>query len=146
MPYQEVEQIIGLFLWRCDECGDEQPKSPVPKHRLGRAPHHDCPHEGRLDMKAILDDQAEKNALNVPLHLGDIVEEIATKRQEKIDSMNQTHGAQGQTTVTHWRIFFGDGMQPILAIINDRAALRLVKCPHSDKGEPRFVPARGIMG
>jgi hypothetical protein len=53
MPYKEVEQIAGLFLWRCEECGDEQPKVPVPKHKLGRAPHHDCPNEGRLNMKAI---------------------------------------------------------------------------------------------
>jgi hypothetical protein len=146
MPYQEVEQIAGFFLWRCDECGDEQPKIPVPRHKLGRAPYHECVYAGPPDMKAILENQAAQDALSVPLHLGDIVEEVATKRQGKIDSMNQTHSAQGQTTVTHWRIFFGAGMQPILAIINDRAALRLVKCPHTDESEPRFVPGRGIMG
>jgi hypothetical protein len=97
-------------------------------------------------MKAILDSQAANDELSVQLHLGDIVEEIATKRQGKIISMNQTHGPPGQTTVTHWRVFFGDGKQPILAIVNDRAQLRLVRCPHTDEGEPRIVPARGIMG
>jgi hypothetical protein len=96
MSYQEVEQIAGLFLWRCDACGDEQAKIPVPKHTLGRAPHHHCPYEGRPDMKAILDSHAANDELSVQLHLGDIVEEIATKLQGKIDSMNQTHRPQEQ--------------------------------------------------
>ncbi len=79
------------------------------------------------------------------LHLGDIVEEIATKRRGKIENMSINHDANGQETVNYWRAYFEDGVQPLLGIIKDEAELRLVTCPHTE-GEPGFAPARSIMG
>jgi hypothetical protein len=69
------------------------------------------------------------------LHLGDIVEEIATKRQGKLDVQNPAY----------WRVIFTDGKKPIYGIFEDEAALRLVSCPHA-KGGSRFIPERSIMG
>jgi hypothetical protein len=143
MPYEKKELVPGRFLWRCSDCGKEHPLTPVKKHELGPAPHHDCSHEGRLDMKAILEEQAAKE--NPTLHLGDIVEEIATNRRGKIDNMSITHGPQGQQTVNSWRVYFNDGKQPLLGMFKNREELRLVSCPHTE-GEPRFTPARSIMG
>lgn len=147
MPYKEVEMMPGRFLWRCNDCGSEQPKNPVPRHQLGAAPYHNCPHEGRSQTENILREQSEAQALNAPLHLGDIVEEVATKRRGKIDNMSQNHGPQGQVvSVNYWRIFFEDGKQPLLGIIKDRSEMRLIRCPHNeDDGGPRFIPERGIM-
>lgn len=98
-------------------------------------------------MESILREQAEAQALTVELHLGDIVEEIASKRRGKIDNISLTHGSRGQVaSVNYWRILFEDGGQPLLAIIKERSEMRLVKCPHrEDAGGPRFVPERGIM-
>lgn len=79
------------------------------------------------------------------LHLGDIVEEISTKRCGKIDNMSITHGPAGQQTVNYWRVFFTDGKQPLLGIIKDASELRLVSCPHAES-EPGFTPGRSIMG
>jgi hypothetical protein len=78
------------------------------------------------------------------LHLGHIVEEIATKRRGKIDN---TSGllVDGQEQTTQWRVFFSDGKQPLLQYFSDEAGLRLIRCPHSNT-TPAFVPERGIMG
>jgi len=79
-------------------------------------------------------------------HLGDIVEEIATNRQGKIDNISQSNDASGRvTSVNYWRIIFTDGKQPLYAIVKDPAEIRVVSCPHSDP-EPGFRPARGITG
>jgi hypothetical protein len=77
------------------------------------------------------------------LHLGDVVEEIATGRLGKIDTVLEHH-ANGQQTVNYWRVFFDDGKQPLLGIIKDALELRLVSCPHTE-AEPRFTPARSII-
>jgi hypothetical protein len=77
------------------------------------------------------------------LHLGDVVEEIATGRLGKIDTVLEHH-ANGQQTVNYWRVFFDDSKQPLLGIINDALELRLVSCPHTET-EPRFTPARSII-
>ena len=79
-------------------------------------------------------------------HLGDIVEEIATKRRGKIDNMSLNHDHKGQvTSVNYWRVIFSDGQQPLFGVITDELALQLVSCPHSEP-EPGFYPERGIMG
>ena len=147
MPYREVEMMPGLFLWRCDDCGSETPYSAVPRYRLGPAPHHDCPHAGRSHMQDILGEPSEAHALTVGLHLGDIVEDVASKRRGKIDNMSLNYGQQGQVvSVNYWRIFFDDGKQPLLQIVKERSGIRLVRCPHDeDSGGLRFVPERRIM-
>jgi len=73
-------------------------------------------------------------------HVGDIVEEIATKREGKLDEV-----PQGPTAVLRWRVLFSDGEQPLLKYFLNDSELRLVKCPHDSSGESRFVPQRGIM-
>jgi len=78
------------------------------------------------------------------LHLGDVVEEITTKRQGKIDNTSGPF-VGGQQQTTQWRVWFSDGKQPLLQYFSNEADLRLIKCPHSDSG-PAFVPERGIMG
>lgn len=78
-------------------------------------------------------------------HLGDIVQEIATGRQGKIDNIH-SEGVLGQEpTPNLWRVHFSDGQQPMMQYFQTTDELRLVKCPH-DSSQPRFVPARGIMG
>lgn len=75
----------------------------------------------------------EKN----PLHGGDTVEEIATKRQGKIDGVSDTP--------PYWRVHFSDGKDPVLQIFKDENELRLIKCPHTESGKPGVYPAHGIM-
>jgi hypothetical protein len=80
------------------------------------------------------------------LHLGDIVEEVATGRQGKIDNISTNNDARGQvTSVNYWRAIFLDGKQTLYGIFKDEKELRLVSCPHAEP-EPGFYPERGIMG
>jgi hypothetical protein len=77
-------------------------------------------------------------------HNEDIVEEIATGRQGKIDSI-QSGGVLGQEQIQNqWRVVFLDGKEPPLKYFNKENEICLVKCPHS-QGEPGFYPARPIM-
>jgi len=78
------------------------------------------------------------------LHKGDIVEEIATKRQGKIDSISSSVTG-GVETPNQWRVQFSDGQQPPLKYFTVQEKLRLVSCPHDEPTEPRFVPSRPIM-
>ncbi len=75
------------------------------------------------------------------LHLGDTVEEIATKRKGKIDSIR----VDEQQQTPQWRVFLSDGKRPLVKYFLNEAGLRLVTCPHLDI-TPGFVPSRGIMG
>jgi len=77
------------------------------------------------------------------LHGGDIVQEIATGRQGKIDGIGNAI-MQGRETQTNWRIAFSDGKEPGMWTYKNRAELRLIICPHGDP-EPGFYPAEGIM-
>jgi len=145
MPYREVEMTPGRFLWRCDDCGSEQPYRAVPRHELGPAPIHKCPRAGRPHLEDVFLDQTEDQALAAELHLGDIVEEVASKRQGRIDNMSLTHTLGRQVvSANYWRIIFDDG-KPLYGIFKERSEIRLIRCPHRDSGGPRFVPERGIM-
>jgi hypothetical protein len=77
------------------------------------------------------------------LHGEDIVQEIATGRQGKIDAIGSeiTHGRETQT---NWRVAFADGKAPPLLTFTNRSQLRFVRCPHGDP-EPGFYPAEGIL-
>jgi hypothetical protein len=78
------------------------------------------------------------------LHIRDIVEEIATARQGKIDSI-QSEGVIGQEQIPNqWRVVFYDGKEPPQKYFKRQDEMRLVKCAHSE-GEPGFYPARPIM-
>jgi hypothetical protein len=77
------------------------------------------------------------------LHGDDIVQEIATGRQGKIDGIN-SEIMQGRETQTNWRVTFADGKGPPLWTFTNRTQLRLVRCPHGES-EPGFFPAEGIM-
>ncbi len=48
MGLRSVEMMPGKFLYRCDDCGFEHPKSPVKKHELGPPPAHNCPRAGHI--------------------------------------------------------------------------------------------------
>jgi len=74
------------------------------------------------------------------LHLGDIVEDIATNRRGTIDVINVNDGQEN-----YWRVWFSDGQKPPLGIFKDESELRLITCPHTDSG-PGFVPERRTMG
>lgn len=100
---------------------------------------------GKYGIQAnVSSEEVETDEEVVTLHLGDVVEEIATKRLGKIDNMSIEHHACGQQTVHYWRVFFEDGKQPLLGIIKDASELRLVSCPHSET-QPGFKPARSII-
>jgi hypothetical protein len=77
------------------------------------------------------------------LHGGDIVQEIATGRQGKIDGIN-SEIMQGRETQKNWRVVFSDAKEPPLWTFTNRAELRLVMCPHNDS-EPGFYPSEGVM-
>ncbi len=64
------------------------------------------------------------------LHLGDTVEEIATKRLGKIDHTR----VDEQLQTTRWRVFFSDGKRPLVKYFLSETDLGLVTCPHSDCG------------
>jgi hypothetical protein len=77
-------------------------------------------------------------------HNEDIVEEIATGRQGKIDSI-QSEGIVGQEQIPNqWRVFFSDGKEPLLKSFKKEDEIRLIKCPHPRR-EPGFYPGRPIM-
>lgn len=61
------------------------------------------------------------------LQMGDIVEEIATKRQGTIDNMSINHGADGTQTVNYWRVRFADAKAEPFVIFRDETALRVHK-------------------
>lgn len=77
------------------------------------------------------------------LHMGDKVQEIATARHGKIDSINY-QGTSENETPTMWRVYFSDSKEPLIQYFKKEEDLRLVECPHS-KVEPGFVPERPIM-
>ncbi len=78
-------------------------------------------------------------------HNEDFVEEIATGRQGKIDSI-QREGVLGQEEIPNqWGVVFSDGKEPPLKYFKKEDEMRLIKCSHS-QGEPAFYPARPIMG
>jgi hypothetical protein len=69
------------------------------------------------------------------LHLGDTVEEIATKRQGNLDDQKPNY----------WRVIFTDGKKPLYLICKNETELKLISCPHNQNDGPRFVPERSIM-
>ena len=73
------------------------------------------------------------------LHIGDIVEEIATKRHGKLDEAPQI-----PTDVGRWRVSFSDGAKPLVKYFLSETDLVLISCPHPDEKDPRFMPKRGI--
>lgn len=73
-------------------------------------------------------------------HLEDIVEEIATKRQGKLDSSGGTVGQEPDM----WRVYFSDSKEPIMKYFKNVNELRLIRCPHKS-AEPGFVPSGSIM-
>jgi hypothetical protein len=75
------------------------------------------------------------------LHNEDIVEEIAPKRQAKVVSIGSSATA-GVETQNQWVVRFQDGKEPILRYFIAQEELRLVRCPHAEPTEPRFVPSR----
>jgi hypothetical protein len=90
--------------------------------------------------------QPEGNSKGVSpmIHLEDVVEEIATGRQGKVDSTHGEGPSADQQTTTLWRVHFSDGKEPMMQYFKSEAELRVVRCPHSDSGSG-FVPARSIM-
>jgi hypothetical protein len=78
------------------------------------------------------------------LHVGDIVQEIVTGRQGKIDNIH-AEGVLGQEQIPNlWRVFFSDGKSPAMQYFKNKSELRLIKCPHAEGGDG-FIPERGIM-
>jgi hypothetical protein len=76
-------------------------------------------------------------------HIEDIVEEIATKRQGKLDAIDGSN-ASGKFVETRWRVYFADGEKPLVKLFLNKEELRLVKCPH-EATEPGFYPSRSIL-
>ena len=79
----------------------------------------------------------------MPFHPEDLVEEIATKRQGKIQGVGGTVGQE----YSSFTVFFLDGKDPLIKHFKAEQfdQLRLVKCPHENAGEPGFYPATSIM-
>jgi hypothetical protein len=62
-------------------------------------------------------------------HNEDVVEELTTKRQGKIDSIGSTI-ANHQETQNNWRVYFLDGKEPVFKYFTKQEELSLIKCPH----------------
>jgi hypothetical protein len=77
------------------------------------------------------------------LHNEDTVEEIATGRQGKIDSIG-AEGIPGHQIPNLWRVCFSDGKVQSLKYFKNEAELRLITCPHSEP-EPGFYPERPLV-
>lgn len=63
MAFEIIDKGDNRFLYRCSDCGKESPLSPIPKHKLGPAPYHNCPKandEPRFEMVEILAEQVRK--------------------------------------------------------------------------------------
>jgi|GEM_PF-6531095 len=51
-----VKEIrTGLFLYRCELCGAEEPKMGVKKQHLGPPPAHSCPESRQPNVKEIME-------------------------------------------------------------------------------------------
>jgi hypothetical protein len=77
----------------------------------------------------IYDYQLEKIST---LHLGDIVEEIATTRPGKIDT-GPTLSTAGPIA-PNWRVIFTDGKKPLYKYFDNEEELRVKWCPHKERG------------
>jgi hypothetical protein len=77
------------------------------------------------------------------LHIGDIVEVKATKRQGQLNEAPRT---QVKTDVLRWRVYFIDGGNPPMKYFTNESDLILLSCPHSADEQSRVVPERGITG
>jgi len=75
------------------------------------------------------------------LHIGDTVEEAATKRRGNLDEAPRI-----PTDVRRWRVIFADGGKPPLKYFTNEADITLISCPHGESNKARFVPERGITG
>lgn len=62
-------------------------------------------------------------------HLGDVVEEVATKRQGRVDAVD-TLIEKGKPKQQRWRVHFNDAKQPDMQYFLTEVDLRLVECPH----------------
>ena len=71
----------------------------------------------------------------------DIVKELATKRQGKIDSIGSTL-AGNQETQNNWRVHFLDEKEPVFKYFTKQEALSLIKCPHQESGLDSFFQPR----
>ena len=78
--------------------------------------------------------QAMDRTMGFMLHHDDIVEEIATKRQGKIDAISRYIIEAREMPPQQWRVHFFDGNEPLSQYFARQEDLRLVKCPHV---EPR---------
>lgn len=78
------------------------------------------------------------------LHNDDVVEEIATGRQGKIDAVD-TLIEKGHQTAQRWRVYFTDGKEPLIKYFLKEGDLRVTRCPHIEPTEPRFVPSEPLM-
>lgn len=76
-------------------------------------------------------------------HNDDVVEEMATGRQGKIDSIGASTTA-GLTTQTSWRVRFEDQKAPPLKYFTNADEIRLVSCPHGET-EPGLYPAESLI-
>lgn len=77
-------------------------------------------------------------------HIEDIVEEIATRRQGQIDSI-QSEGVSGQEQIpTRWHVVFSDGKQPTSKDFTSESGLKMITCPHCPSG-PSLYPADPIQ-
>lgn len=77
------------------------------------------------------------------LHMGDKVQEIATGRQGKIDSVRY-NGTPEDGIPTAWRVYFSDSKDPLIQYFKKEDELRVIECPRADP-DPGFVPDRPIM-
>ena len=66
------------------------------------------------------------------LHHGDIVEDVATRRQGEIDAIDQSI-LDGKKQPPHrWRVRFLDGGEPDIQYFLKEEHLRLIRCPHGE--------------
>jgi hypothetical protein len=70
-------------------------------------------------------------------HHNDIVEEIATRRQGRIEAVSR-YIVEGREVPPHqYRVAFLDGTEPRLRDFTKEEDLRLVRCPHIDPRQPQ---------
>lgn len=77
------------------------------------------------------------------IHNEDLVEEVATARRGKVDSVG-AETVQGRTVPNLWCVRFLDGKEPPLKYFQTEADLRVISCPHGES-EPGFYPERPLV-
>lgn len=127
--WQEVEEKAGLeTVYKCANCGKRvtihgdrmPPTTPCRGKRPSQAHFQkESPNEP--------DDTDSHERRHAVLHLGDMVQELATGRTGKVDNISSEEPVGGPQVPTLWRVIFSDGKQPLVQYFKGEGELRVIQ-------------------